>query len=386
MTNDKDTQVIINAKIIDSKAHDQIKLMAKSGVFKGLISIMPDVHPGIGSVIGFTGRFKDCVIPNVVGVDIGCGVTSYPIGNVDIDFETLDKYIRAAIPLGFKSHKDTSYLKDINPKLKNEVLNLTTKIVDYFYANTYRDYIDPILQIGTLGGGNHFIEIEVDDENNKYITVHSGSRNLGQKVARWYQGEAHKFHDKLPGTHIPKDLHYLTMDLGGDDYITALYMAQEYASLNRRVMINKILNYFNIQLVDDNIVESTHNFISPKDNIVRKGAISAHENEQVIIPLNMRDGIIIGQGKGNSKYNYSAPHGAGRLFGRNVMKKQLRDGIVTLDNFKSEMNDIFSTSVCGGTIDESPFAYKSFDDIKEYLEETVDIKNIMKPIYNLKAN
>ena len=258
--------------------------------------------------------------------------------------------------------------------------------VHYFYQGKHKEYKDPILQLGTLGGGNHFIEIDADDEDNKYLTVHSGSRNLGQKVARWYQNEAHKFHSNLPGQHTPKDLEYLPMEYGGYEYIDALNMAQEYASINRIVMISKILNMFDIKFNEDKIIESVHNFISHKDNIIRKGAISAHKDEQVIIPLNMRDGIIIGTGKGISKYNNSAPHGAGRLFGRNQMKQQLREGTVTLKDFEMTMHDVFSTSVCSGTIDESPFAYKSYNDIKEYLKETVEITKIMKPIYNLKAN
>ena len=382
----RETQVKINAKIIDSKAHDQIKLMAKSPAFHGLISIMPDVHPGMGAVIGFTGKFNNCVIPNVVGVDIGCGVTSYPLGNINIDFELLDAHIRSVVPLGFKSQKDEKYLKDLEPNHKKIVVDKCDQIVREFYANTYRDYTPPIMQIGTLGGGNHFIEIDADSDGNKFLTIHSGSRNLGQKVARWHQGEAKKFHMALPDNRAVKDLEYLPMEYGGKDYIKSLYLAQEYASLNRMVMIIKILKFFNMRYSDKNKIESTHNYISPRDNIVRKGAISAHNGEQVIIPLNMRDGVVIGIGKGNNSYNNSAPHGAGRVFGRNVMKQQLRDGVVTMEQFRDEMKDVFSTSVWPGTIDESPFAYKSFDDIREYLEETVEITKVLKPIYNLKAN
>ncbi len=382
----KETQVKINAKVIDSNARDQIKLMADSPAFHGLISIMPDVHLGIGAVIGFTGKFNKCVIPNVVGVDIGCGVTAYPLGKVHINFEELDKHIRANVPLGFKSQADESFLKGLTPVYQNMLKKLSDKIVKEFFNNTYKDYKLPLLQFGTLGGGNHFIEVNVDNAGNQYVVVHSGSRNLGQKVAKWYQDKAVEFHKAVSGSNPTKHLEYLPDEYGGKDYLKALYLAQEYASFNRKTMIIKILEFFNLQYHDILKIESIHNYICPKDNVVRKGAISAHKGERVIIPLNMRDGIVLGTGKGNSSYNNSAPHGAGRVFGRNVMKQQLRDGVVTMESFKDEMKDVYSTSVCQGTIDESPFAYKSFEDIKEYLEETVEIERILKPIYNLKAN
>ena len=309
------TQVIINAKVIDTKAYDQIKAMAQSPAFTGLISIMPDVHPGMGSVSGFTGKFNKCVIPNVVGVDIGCGVTSYPIGNVDIDFEALDAHIRKHIPIGFESHKGYTYLTKLRTGLALKVTQLC-ETVEEFYKTSYKKYTSPLSQIGTLGGGNHFIEIDSDGSGNKFITVHSGSRNFGLKVAKFFQNKAHEFHKNLPGNGVHKDLEYLPMEYGGKEYLKALYLAQEYAKLNREVMISNILMFFDKQLDNDLIIESVHNFIDPKDGIIRKGAISAHVDEQVIIPLNMRDGIVLGTGYGISKYNYSAPHGAGRLFGR----------------------------------------------------------------------
>lgn len=380
-----EVQVKINAKVIDSNARDQIKLMSESPAFKGLISIMPDVHMGVGAVIGVTGKFNKCVIPNVIGVDIGCGVTCYPIGKVDIDFAKLDDHIRHFIPLGFNSHLGQQYLRNLEPHYKAECIELCDEIVNNFYSYYNGKYTDPILQLGTLGGGNHFIEVDVDSEGNKYITVHSGSRNLGQKIATYFQTKAKEFHLKLPENRPTKDLEYLPLDFGGAEYLHNMKLAQEYAQKNREIMIQLILKFFNIRFDKSNIIESVHNFISFKDDVVRKGAISAHKGERVIIPLNMRDGIVLGVGKGNSSYNNSAPHGAGRIFGRNQMKEQLRNGTVTMDKFKEEMKDVYSTSVNNDTIDESPFAYKSLDDIKEYLEETVEIEKILKPIYNLKA-
>jgi tRNA-splicing ligase RtcB len=381
----KETQVLIHAKIIDSATHDQIKLMAKSPAFYGLIAIMPDCHLGVGSCIGFTGKFNKCVIPNTIGVDIGCGVASYSLGNVDIDFELLDKFIRDKIPLGFNSQPDEKYLKDLTLQLKANCENINNAIITQFYEKTYKKYIQPISQLGTLGGGNHFIEIESDKENNKFLTVHTGSRNLGQKVATYYQNAAKEFHLKLPENKPISGLEYLPLEFGGNDYLIAMRLAQQYAQLNREVIIQRILKFFNIKYTGYSKIESTHNFVSERDNIIRKGAISAHKGEQVIIPLNMRDGVVLGIGKGNSSYNNSAPHGAGRVFGRSMMKEQLRTGVVTMEQFKEEMKNIYSTSVNQDTIDESPFAYKSFEDIKEYLEETVEITNILKPVYNLKA-
>lgn len=381
----KETVVKINASVIDSNAHDQIKYMAKSPAFHGLISIMPDVHFGIGAVIGFTGKFKNCVIPNVVGVDIGCGVTSHSLEDIDINFEALDKHIRHNIPLGFNAHRNNKYLKEIPLKQRNQAIKISDKIENEFYSTTYRKYTMPLLQIGTLGGGNHFIEIDTDENGHKFLTIHSGSRNFGYKVAKYYQDKAVEFHKQLPGSGVSKNLEYLPMKYGGEDYLKALYLAQEYASLNRRVMISRILKFFDIEYSAKDVIESIHNYISPRDGIIRKGAISAHEGEKVIIPLNMRDGIILGTGKGKSSYNFSAPHGAGRVFGRRDMKRQLQEGKLTMLQFEDSMKGVFSTSINKKTIDESPFAYKSFKDIEVYLEETVEITKRLKPVYNLKA-
>ncbi len=379
------TQLKINAKVIDDNAREQIRIMSESPAFHGLISIMPDVHLGIGAVIGFTGKFRKCVIPNVVGVDIGCGVTSYPLGNIEIDFEKLDKHIRQKIPLGFNSHRNTDYFKDLPSDFRNRLVGLGMDIRHNFYEGKYEKFTMPLLQLGTLGGGNHFIEIDVDDEGNKYLTVHSGSRNFGLKVALYYQNKAKEFHKSLPQSDVATHLEYLPMKYGGDEYLEKLYIAQNYASLNRRVMIMRILKFFNVDYSKDDIIESVHNFISQKDNVIRKGAISAHKGEQVIIPLSMKDGIVLGVGKGNASYNNSAPHGAGRIFGRKHMRKLLQEGKVTMAQFEKSMEGIYSTCVNKKTIDESPFAYKHLDDIKEYLEETVEITKILKPIYNLKA-
>jgi len=376
-------ELIINANIIEPGATEQIHLMKKSGCFRELISIMPDVHEGKGSVIGFTGKFDNVVIPNVVGVDIGCGVVSYNLGNIEINFEELDKYIRANIPIGFKSRGGNNFLSKLSDKISIE--SLCMEIRNNFYRNNEdKKYIEPISQIGTLGGGNHFIEIDIDNETKeKYLMVHTGSRNFGLKVATKFQKEAKTFCG-ISKINVAQDLEYLPIKYGGSEYLKWMKIAQEYARYNRKAMVEIILDYFKIKFNKENYIESVHNFIG-EDNIIRKGAIQAYKDQIVLVPINMSFGTIIGKGKGIGKYNLSAPHGAGRLFGRNVMKQQFNNGTHTMDEFKESMAGIYSTSINKHTVDESPFAYKSFEDIKDKLEETVEIMKIIKPIYNLKS-
>jgi len=376
------TKLVINAKIIEPGATTQIHNMKDSGLFRELISIMPDVHEGKGSVIGFTGKFDNVVIPNVVGVDIGCGVTCYNLGKVDINFEELDKYIRKNIPLGFESRGSNNFLNKLSKKkYVEEVCNLIRD--DFYRINKDKKYTEPLYQIGTLGGGNHFIEIDQDDEGNKYLMIHTGSRNFGKQVADKFQKEAKTFCG-LSKIVCKQDLEYLPIKYGGSDYLYWMNMAQIYASYNRQTIVELILGFFNQTFDNGKYIESVHNFIG-YDSIIRKGAIQAYKYQIVLIPINMAFGTIIGKGKGNPKYNFSAPHGAGRLFGRNVMKQQFNDGTHTMEEFENTMSGIYSTSVNKKTVDESPFAYKSFEDIKDHLEETVEIVKIIKPIYNLKA-
>lgn len=380
--------VLIHADVIDDKAKEQIENISKSPAIQGLISIMPDVHAGEGCVIGFTGRFNHAVIPNIVGVDIGCGVSCHSIGIRDVDFKDFDNYVREHIPLGFKSRngiKEIALLNTDDAKLVDAMTKATTEPLNFFNDNNVKFSTSPENQIGTLGGGNHFIEIDEDVDKRKYVIVHSGSRNFGLKVANHYQSKAAEL-AKAMMLDIPKGLEYLPMDYGGSDYIKWLHVAQRYAQVNRRMMIEIMLKYFDIKFSPDKFTESIHNFISPKDNIIRKGAISAYEGEKVIIPLNMAEGCILGFGRSKREYNYSAPHGAGRLTGRKEMHRQLESGKVTMDEFKASMNGIFSTSVKESTIDESPFAYKKYESIEKHVNETVEVRTITKPVYNLKAD
>lgn len=375
------TEVLIHADVIDDNAREQVENTSRSPALQGLIAIMPDVHFGAGSVIGFTGKFKDAVIPNIVGVDIGCGVSCFPLGNIEIDFKELDKYIRKSIPLGMKKRERLGIDNLVDKETHDRIYILETRMS---FMCPVQNLIPPAQQIGTLGGGNHFIEIDENSEGSKFLIIHSGSRNYGKKIADHFQKMANII-CKSMFIETGKNLEYLPMKYGGDDYMKYLYIAQEYAKLNREVMCKIILDYFKIEFDNEKYIESIHNFISPKDNIIRKGAISAHNGEKVIIPLNMAEGCIIGTGKGISKYNYSAPHGAGRVSGRKQMERKLEAGEVTMEQFEKSMEGIFSTCIHKSTIDESPFAYKKYESIEKHVKETVDVEDILKPIYNLKG-
>lgn len=385
---------------------------------------MPDVHAGIGCVIGFTGDLGDKVIPNVVGVDIGCGMLCVELGKVDIDLEKLDKVIRGNVPSGRNVRDNLIVPFDLTRLFCYDKL----KDIDWIKNS-----------IGTLGGGNHFIEIDVDDEGNKYLVIHTGSRNLGNQVAKIYQDMAIKncsydeemriekrdMIDKLKSegrereiqenlniitkkykdiTKLPRDLCYLDGNLR-EDYLHDMKICQEFATKNRYMIAYIILkemfpnpNYIEPGTEDydvfyssdvynpiglDKIVmfETIHNYISFDDNIIRKGAISAKKGKRVLIPMNMRDGCIIGIGKGNDDWNQSAPHGAGRIMSRMEAKKN-----IDMKDFKDSMNGVYTTSVNEQTIDESPFAYKPMDEIIKNIGDTVDIERIIKPIYNFKAS
>ena len=388
---------------IEQQAINQINELLEQDAFKdSKIRIMPDVHAGKGCVIGFTGDLGNKVIPNIVGVDIGCGMLCVELGNVELDLDKLDNIIRKYIPSGMNVHELPIESADdyINCLIcKNELKNK-----DNWLERS----------LGTLGGGNHFIEIDVDDENNKYLIIHTGSRNLGKQVAEIYQEKAIKYcsyekemndekrkiikeykeqhrekeiqnklieiSEKYKGkTKLPKDLCYLEGDLR-DDYLHDMKICQDFAVENRNYIAFKIINKIS-QLSFLKFFETVHNYISFEDNIVRKGAISAKKGEKVLIPMNMRDGCIIGIGKGNDDWNQSAPHGAGRIMSRMDTKK-----ILNLESYKDSMRDIYSTCVNENTIDESPMVYKPMDEIINNIKDTVDIVKIIKPIYNFKAS
>jgi tRNA-splicing ligase RtcB len=365
---------------LDPETLRQIRSFLDHPAFAGTyIAIMPDAHAGAGAVIGFTARRNDYVIPNVVGVDIGCGVLAHPLNTRHIDFARFDRFIKTNVPSGFKV------------RAANDSLVTGAKPHDFFggpmnralelAGETGQDVGRVIGSIGTLGGGNHFIEIDRTDAGEYWLLIHSGSRNFGLRVATYYQNQARRSRSKsLPAADAGPGLEYLTMGNGAEEYLEAMRIAQSYAQLNRSVMAQVILTFFNQSPGDTTSIETVHNYISFEDNIIRKGAVSAHAGERLIIPFNMRDGVMVCRGKGNRAWNYSAPHGAGRILSRTQARKQL-----SIDDFKNAMKGIYTTTATRDTIDEAPLAYKDKDIIVEAVAETVDIEFFMKPVYNFKA-
>lgn len=363
---------------VDEETLRQIKNIVNHPAFEGdKIVIMPDCHAGAGTVIGFTMKMNEYVIPNVVGVDIGCGIETYKLGKIDIDFKDLDDFIKNNIPSGFDRRKRpaiTSYEKGFyDEDFEERLKDLSAKL------NLGFDVI--INSIGTLGGGNHFLEVDKDDDGNYWFTIHTGSRHFGLEVAQYHQKKAKKLAKGKKEIENFHGLEYLKIDNGGKEYLEDMKIAQRYAQINRIIIARYVVNkYFGLDINKVEIIRSVHNYINFEDNIIRKGAISAHKGEKLIIPLNMRDGIIIGEGKGLKSWNYSAPHGAGRILSRTQAKKSL-----SLEEFKKSMEGIWTSCIRHGTIDESPMAYKPSEWIIEAIKENVEILYMMKPVYNFKA-
>lgn len=391
---------------IEHEALNQIHTLVKQPAFSDCkVRIMPDVHAGAGCVIGFTADLGEKVIPNIVGVDIGCGMITTNLGNIDINFNELDEVIRRYVPSGRNVHD----FENTKP---------ATDIIDKLYCKEKLKNVDWLKRsCGTLGGGNHFIEIDEDKKGNKYLIIHSGSRNVGKQVAEIYQqmaiddisGKSNFKEDsekliseyKSSGREkeinkamkalklsyeqntpkIPKELSYLTGE-HREMYLHDMKLCQEFAVLNRRTIQSIICYYMGWEITKETErFQTIHNYIEHETNIVRKGAISAKTGEKVLIPINMRDGCILGIGKGNEDWNYSAPHGAGRIMSRSKAKE-----MVSLEEYEKSMSGIFTTSVNVLTIDESPMAYKPIKEIVENIKDTVEIVDIIKPVYNFKAS
>jgi len=358
---------------IDEMCISQIyNLLNNPGMVDGNIAIMPDVHVGKGSVVGFTMTFKKMLIPAVISVDIGCGIIAYNIGQVDVDCADFDRFINEAIPSG-RNIRSTGGKKE--PADLSELIPLINKICPAKHHAV-------IGSIGTLGGGNHFIELDKDPAGNVWVVVHSGSRGLGLDVCHYHQNRAREYVKKeFKGAGAYHGMEFMPLQDGGEEYLHDMQITQKYAELNRSTMCRDIVeNYFGKRLSKCDTISSIHNYFNFGDGIIRKGAISAHEGERVIIPLNMRDGCIIANGKGNERWNFSAPHGAGRLFSRGEAKE-----LFAVEEYAKEMSGIFSTCIGSATLDESPMAYKPAQEIIEAVAETVDIDYIMKPLYNFKA-
>ena len=402
---------------IEEGALEQIKQLLSIDVFSDKkIRIMPDVHAGAGCVIGFTGDLGDKVIPNIVGVDIGCGMRILNLGKVeDIDFHAFHEHIRANVPSGMIVREDKfgfSPLVGEEMEIYREAKKLVTEL------RCYRDLKDSgriNKAIGSLGGGNHFIELDRDDEGNVCLVIHTGSRNLGKQVADIYQAKAVKhltegadeFEENIRSTieeykaagrrseiqgvlnrmrreykkaqpSLPASLCYVEGETR-EQYLHDMRLCQRWAVLNRRLIAMLLMRFFpGVQVQDE--FESVHNYISD-DNIIRKGSISAAKGERCIIPLNMRDGSLLCTGKGNPDWNCSAPHGAGRVLSRTQAYEK-----ITMADFEASMQGIYSESVTDSTRDESPMVYKPAAEIIANIGDTVTIDTVIRPVFNFKAS
>lgn len=382
--------------VVDEASVSQVLLLLNQEFVSGSrIRLMPDIHAGAGCTIGTTMTITDKIVPNLVGVDIGCGMETVRIKENHIEPQKLDKLIYEKIPSGFnireKAHR---YVNDIE--------------LEELYCYKEINILRAEKSLGTLGGGNHFIEADKDVEGNIYIVVHSGSRHLGLEVANYYQNEGYNALNgsakqdierliaelKAQGkeksiqksiaalkntkrTNIPKQLAYVEGELF-DRYIHDMKIVQKYAELNRQAMTDEIIK--GMKLHAEEQFTTVHNYIDTKAMILRKGSVSAEKGEKLLIPINMRDGSLICIGKGNEDWNRSAPHGAGRLMSRGAAKESF-----TVSEFKKQMEGIYTTSVNKDTLDECPMAYKGMDDIVDNIGDTADIERVIKPIYNFKA-
>ena len=352
---------VVFADSLDSGAEGLIHALCGSPIAVGsTIRIMPDVHAGKGCAIGTTMTIRDRVAPGLVGVDIGCGMTALKFRAKRLELQKLDKLIREKIPAGrairtvphrFAEQAELEELRCLRHIQKDKVL----------------------CAIGTLGGGNHFIEVDKDNDGAYWLIIHSGSRKLGVEVASYYQNTA--FRQCPEGT--PFELAYATGDLM-TDYLHDMKITQAFADLNRRAIANEIVKGMKLDVEDS--FSTIHNYIDMNSNILRKGAVSANAGERLIIPMNMRDGCLLCMGKGNPDWNCSAPHGAGRMMSRSESRQNF-----TVSQYKKEMKGIYTSSISRDTLDESPMAYKPMESILNQINPTVDILGYIRPVYNFKA-
>ncbi|MCR5343327.1 MAG: RtcB family protein [Butyrivibrio sp.] len=390
---------ICYAKVVEDEAIEQIRRMCDFPMTEGSkIRIMPDVHAGKGCTIGTTMTIRDKAVPNVVGVDIGCGMYTVNVGKNPIDLEKLDA-AAFLIPSGRNVWEERTERFDLTELRCYRMLKETKRLER---------------SLGTLGGGNHFIEVDKAADGTQYLVIHSGSRNLGKQVAEYYQSLAvdldkgigeyfeardelirvykelgrrneiqdalkelyNKKYNEFPGT-MPADLCYLSGKYL-EDYLHDVEICQRFATRNREKMAEILLEKAGI--AGGEAFHTVHNYIDTDEMILRKGSIAAHKGEKVLIPINMRDGSVLAVGKGNHEWNYSAPHGAGRLMSRTAAKNN-----ISMEEYEEAMKGVFTSSVCEATLDEAPMAYKSLYDIIDVIKESVDIVDVMKPIYNFKA-
>lgn len=395
--NGKHNAAIVYTDNIENTAHEQLEAVCDAPYLADCkVRVMPDVHAGKGCTIGTTMTIHGKVVPNMVGVDIGCGMYTVKLEDKSIDFNELDATIRKHIPSGRAVRSDVhQFAEQVD---LNELQMASMCDIDRAYRS-----------IGSLGGGNHFIEVDKDNDGHLYLVIHSGSRHLGVQVADYYQDAAYwqlsgkkkqninaviaelkaqgrhkeisetvkKLKVDLTESEIPRDMAYVS-GLLFDDYIHDMRITQHFAMLNRKAMADEIIRNMRLTVADE--FTTIHNYIDTDAMILRKGAVSAREGEQLLIPINMRDGSLLCVGKGNPDWNQSAPHGAGRLMSRKKAKEKL-----DLGDYRDAMSGIFSTCINNGTLDEAPMAYKSMDAILKHIAPTVNVVKVIKPVFNFKA-
>ena len=395
--NGKHNAAIVFTDNIENTAHEQLEVVCDAPYLADCkVRVMPDVHAGKGCTIGTTMTIHGKVVPNMVGVDIGCGMYTVKLEDKSIDFNVLDATIRKHIPSGRAVRSDVhQFAEQVD---LNELQMASMCDIDRAYRS-----------IGSLGGGNHFIEVDKDNDGHLYLVIHSGSRHLGVQVADYYQDAAYwqlsgkkkqninaviaelkaqgrhkeisetvkKLKVDLTESEIPRDMAYVS-GLLFDDYIHDMRITQHFAMLNRKAMADEIIRNMRLTVADE--FTTIHNYIDTDAMILRKGAVSAKAGEQLLIPINMRDGSLLCVGKGNPDWNQSAPHGAGRLMSRKKAKEKL-----DLGDYRDAMSGIFSTCINNGTLDEAPMAYKSMDAILKHIAPTVNVVKVIKPVFNFKA-
>ena len=354
---------------IEDYARAQLQMICDHPSSEGSkIRVMPDVHPGKVGTVGLTMTVGDSILPSLVGVDIGCGMTLAKIKAKNIEFQQLDAVIRDNVPSGCRIREKEHKYAD---RMDLEELRC------YKSINARK----AIRSIGTLGGGNHFIEVDKDEEGNFFLIIHSGSRHLGMEVADYYLRTGQKENQmKKQGGFASYEMTCLSGTLM-EDYLRDLEIMQEFARINREAMVESIVKGMKWKVEESfTCIHNYVDFSDPSVPILRKGAISAKDGEKVIIPINMRDGVILGTGLGNPDWNESAPHGSGRVFRRTDV-----DSHYTVSEFKKTMKGIYSSCISKDTLDEAPFAYRALEDIQGVIRETVRIDKILKPVYNFKA-
>ena len=362
----KYAQAKVFTDVVDQASISQVISLLNQPYMEGSrVRMMPDIHAGMGCTIGTTLTVGDKICPNLVGVDIGCGMETIRIQEKRMELQSLDKLIRQEIPSGFATRSKAHRYNDF---VDLDALHCA-KHVKLDYARN---------SLGTLGGGNHFIEADKDDEGNIYIVIHSGSRHLGVEICNYYQKAGFQAMQAMPDhPWVPQPLAYVEGELM-QQYLHDMKIAQTFAAYSRKAMVDVIVKGMGVHVEEQ--FTTVHNYIDLEHGILRKGAVSAQAGEKLLIPINMRDGSLICTGKGNPDWNYSAPHGAGRLMSRGDAKSSF-----TVSEYKKQMEGIFTTSVGQSTLDECPMAYKRIEDILDNIEPTVTVDKIITPIYTFKA-